>query len=86
MFDRLWGKLKGVSEGKQIDYPFDERPSKDEVRSIAERIGVNDFTVCPNRREALRIYGYLKRRGDCDVITRSVVFKGKECIKVWRIR
>jgi len=86
MFDRLWGKLKGVSEGVHIEYPFDERPTKDEAKGIAKAIKVNDFTICPNRREAQRIYGFLKRHGDCDVITRSVMHKGKECIKVWRIR
>lgn len=86
MFQMLREKFKGMKEGKQIAYPMDVRPSKKEAKEIAHSMGVNDYLICPNRREAQRIYGFLKRRADCDIITRSVMHNGKEAIKVWRIR
>ena len=84
MFDTLWGYLKGVREGKQHDYPL-ERPTPNEVREISLNIELNDYVICPNRREAARVARLLKK-WDADCITRSVMHKGKEAIKVWRIR
>lgn len=85
VFNNIWGKLKGVREGKQIDYPFDYSPDKQEVRDIASEIMLNDFVICPNRKEAMRVYRLLANF-DMQSITRSVMWQGKEAIKVWRIR
>ena len=85
MFDTLWGYLKGVREGQQRDYPMSERPHYKEVRVIAKAIKVNDYVICPNRREAARVAKLLRDWGS-DYITRSVMHDGKEAIKVWRIR
>lgn len=84
MFDRIWGKLRGVKEGIEIPYPVGE-VSVPQVRLVAESLHVNDFVICPNRREASRVYNMLKK-WDCDAITRSVMWHGKPSIKVWRIR
>tara|TARA_R100000700_G_scaffold6583_1_gene10214 strand:+ start:127 stop:399 length:273 start_codon:yes stop_codon:yes gene_type:complete len=90
MFDILWGKLKGVKEGRQIPYPLDRQPSMAEARQIAYEMDVNDYVICPDRKQAQRIYGFIKRhrksKFEGDVMTRSVIHNGKECIKVWRIR
>ena len=86
MFETLWGKLKGVKEGRQIPFPLDRHPSLAEARQIAKSINVNDYVICPDRKQAQRVYGFLKRTAKGDVITRSVMYDGKECIKVWRIR
>ena len=85
MFDIIWGYLKGVREGQQRDYPMSERPDYKEVRVIAKAIKVNDYVICPNRREAARVAKLLRDWGS-DYITRSVMHDGKEAIKVWRIR
>jgi len=90
MFDILWGKLKGVKEGRQIPYPLDRQPSMAEARQIAYEMDVNDYVICPDRKQAQRIYGFIKRHRksklEGDVMTRSVMHNGKEAIKVWRIR
>lgn len=90
MFEMLWGKLKGVKEGRQIAYPMDRHPSMAEARQIAYSMDVNDYVICPDRKQALRIYGFIKRhkkgKEQGDVMTRSVMHNGKEAIKVWRIR
>tara|TARA_R100001129_G_scaffold185632_1_gene174448 strand:+ start:373 stop:633 length:261 start_codon:yes stop_codon:yes gene_type:complete len=86
MFEIIWGKLMGVKEGKQIDYPLDRHPSLAEARQIAYSMDVNDYVICPDRKQAHRIYGFLRRKPEGDVITRSVLYKGRECIKVWRIK
>tara|TARA_R100001460_G_scaffold31429_2_gene61876 strand:+ start:261 stop:521 length:261 start_codon:yes stop_codon:yes gene_type:complete len=84
IFDMLWGKLKGVREGVQHQYPS-QRPSHKELREVADNMGVNDYVICPSRREAARVFARL-RRLDADCMTRSVMYNGKEAIKVWRIR
>jgi len=90
MFDILWGKLRGVKEGKRIPYPMDRQPSMAEARQIAYEMDVNDYVICPDRKQAQRIYGFIKRltkiKAEGDVMTRSVMHNGKEAIKVWRIR
>lgn len=85
MFDMIWGYFKGVKEGKQHDYPQSDRPSAAEVRKVASEIKVNDYIICPDRREAARVARLIKL-WDADCITRSVMHNGKESIKVWRIR
>lgn len=85
MFEMLWGKLKGVREGQQIAYPMDKSPDKQEVRDITSTIKLNDYVICPNRKEAQRVYRLLQQF-NMQGITRSVMFEGKEAVKVWRIR
>lgn len=85
MFDRVWGFLTGAKEGVQIDYPLDHSPAIQEVRNITSTIGVYDFVICPDRKEAMRVYRLL-RNFDMQAITRSVMYQGKPCVKVWRVR
>ena len=84
MFERVWGFLKGDKEGKQHQYP--ELPiSATQVRALAMEMGVNDVTLAPNRREAARLMAIMKKEGGYS-ISRTVMVKGEQAVKVWRVR
>lgn len=84
LFDRIWGIFKGVKEGIEVGYPSGKVTHR-QVRQVVKCIRVNDYVICPNRREAARVFTLLKKSG-CDAITRSIMWQGKPSVKVWRIR
>ncbi len=90
MFEQIWGYFSGAKEGKEIafDWPDDSAgkiPPK-QIANLCKRMEVNDYIICPNRRQSSRIFSWHRRNTDNQLITRSVISRGKESIKVWRVR
>lgn len=84
MFERVWGFLKGDKEGKSHEYP--ELPiSATQVRALVMGMSVNDVVITPNRREAHRVMGIIKKEGGY-AISRTIMIKGEKAVKVWRVR
>ena len=90
MFEQIWGYLTGAKEGKEIVWDWHDDNSEKippkYVANLCKRMQVNDYIICPSRRESGRVFSWHRRNTDNQLITRSIMKNGKAVIKVWRIR